>query len=259
MRKWRVIVSLLMLSLFIMPLTAYGCANSPVTSTYEFSDFTHIDIQNAFDAQIVQSATYGVTITSSKSLVDYLSVTKTGDTLTIKLQPNHPFTDFILMRKTLKAKIMMPTLGGITLSGISHCTVKGFKSTNTIELDVSGASSMKLEKIETANANFTVSGASKLEGQATAISLKLDVSGASNAELSGESGDTQLTASGFSKVNLEQFITQTAKVTLSGASEVTVDARKDLSGSLTGASRLFFLNNPTVEVEVFGASTLKHK
>jgi hypothetical protein len=259
MNRWRFFTTLLILSLIVMPLTVYGCTNSPVTNTFEYSDFTRLDIQNAFNAQVIQSATYNVTVTSSKALVDYLSVAKTGDTLTIKLQPNHPFTDFVLMRKTLKVKIMMPVLHSIVLSGASECVIKGFKSTNTLDLDVSGASTMSLDNIEAGNADFLVSGASKLKGKVTATNLKFDISGASKVELDGEGDDIRLAASGSSKVNLQEFVSQTATVTLSGASQVTVDARKHLDGSLSGASSLFFLNNPKVEVEVLGASTVKHK
>ena len=258
MSRWRVVV-LLILSLCIMPLTAYGCTNSPVTNTFKDTDFTRLDIQNAFNAQVIQSATYSITVTSSKALVDYLSVTKNGDTLTIKLQPNHPFTDFVLMRKTLKVKITMPVLNGITLSGASVCVIKGYKSSNTLSLDVSGASTMTLDKIKTGNADFIVSGASKFKGMVTVTNLKFDVSGASKVELDGEGEDLQLAASGASTINMQQFISQTATIRLSGAGQATIDARKRISGSLNGASCLYFLNNPKVEVEVEGASTVKHK
>ena len=259
MSRWHVVTVLVVLSLLLMPLTASGCTDSPVTNTFKYSDFTRLDIQNAFNAQVIQSATYSITVTSSKALVDYVSVVKTGDTLTIKLQPNHPFTDFVLMRKTLKVKIMMPTLNGITLSGASICVIKGFKSANTLSLDVSGASTMTLDNIKTGSADFIVSGASKYSGMVTVSDLKFDVSGASNVDLDGESEDLELAASGASRVNMQQFVSQTATVKLEGASQVTIDARKRIGGSLTGASCLYFLNNPKVEVEVQGASTVKHK
>ncbi len=259
MSKWRIITTILAVSIFIMPLTTYGCSNSPVTNTFEFTDFTRLDIQTAYNVQVIQAATYSISITSSKALVDYLSVTKTEDTLTIKLQPHHQFTDFLLMRKTLKVKIMMPAIHSIDLSGVSVCSVKGFKSTKNLNLNISGASSMTLDNIETGNTNIIVSGASRLEGKVKAENLEFDISGASKVELDGEAEDIKLVSSGASNVNLQEFTSQTATVMLSGASRATVDVRKLLNGSLTGASSLFFLNNPEVEVEVQGASTVKHK
>jgi len=137
--------------------------------------------------------------------------------------------------------------------------MKGYKSSNTLNLDVSGASTMTLDNIKTGNADFIVSGASKFKGMVTAADLKLEVSGACKVELDGEGEDLQLAASGASMVNMQQFVSQTATVRLSGAGQAIVDARKRIGGSLNGASCLYFLNNPKVEVEVLGASTVKHK
>lgn len=259
MKKLNIFTAFLLVSLVCMPLAIYGCSNSPVTHTYEYNDFTCLDIQNAFNIQVIQSATFGITITSSKALEDYVTVAKTGDTLVLKLQPNHLFTDFVLMRKTLKVKIMMPVLHSIALSGACEGTVKGFKSTESLNLDISGASTMTMDNIETGKAQIAVSGASRLKGKVIATSLDFEVSGASKVELDGESEELQLKASGASKVNMQEFICQTARAELEGASEVTVDVKKQLSGSLSGASCLYFFNNPKVTVEVTGASTLKHK
>jgi len=261
MSSRRILSALLVLSLIIItPLTVFGCVNSPTNNTYEFSDFNRLDIQNAFNAQIIQAATFSVTVTSNKALVDYLSVTKTGDILVVKLHPNHPFTDFVLMRKTLKVRITMPALRGLSVSGASVCNVKGFESANALDLDVSGASTVNLDGIEIGGGDFGVSGASELKGKVTAANLKFDISGASQVELNGTGKDIQLSATGSSKANLEQFINQTASVTLSGACQATVDTREHLDFSLSGASRFYFLSNPSMgKMEVQGASTVKHK
>ena len=260
MKKWRVFTALLIVIVMAMPLVAYGCSDRSVTSPYDFSDFTRLDIENAFDVQVIQSGTFGVTITSSKALLDYLSVAKEGETLTIKLSPNHPFTDFVLMRKILKAKVTMPVLRGIALSGACKGVVTGFESANALALNISGASTLKLDGIEIGDADFDVSGASGLNGKLAAANVKFVVSGASHMELDGTADDVQLTASGASKTDLEGFVNQTATVTLSGASQATVDTRQHLDFSLTGASRFFFLSNPiTGKMEVLGASTVKHK
>jgi hypothetical protein len=261
MKKWRVCAALLItFSLISMSLIGSGCSNSSVTNPYDFTGFTRLDIQNAFDVQIIQSGTFGVTITSSKALLDYLSVTQEGETLTIRLHPNHPFTDFVLMKKVLKAKITMPVLRGVALSGACKCIVTGYESTDTLDLDISGASNLKLNGIETGNANLVVSGDSGITGKLTSANVKLDVSGASQVDIDGTGKDVQLMASGASKVNLENFINQTANIILSGSSQTTIDTRERLDFSLSGASSLFFLSNPvTGKTEVLGASTVKHK
>jgi len=260
MKKWRMGVALVIISLIAIPLVGTACSGGSITNPYDLSNFTRLDIQNAFDVQIVQSDTYSVTVTSSESLLDYLSVAQEGETVTIKLHPNHPFTDFVLMKKVLKAKITMPVLRGLTLSGACKCSMTGFKSTSTLDLDVSGASNLKLNSIETGDTNLLISGDSGITGKLTAVNTKFDVSGASRADIDGTGEDVQLTASGASKINLEGFINKTATITLSGSSQTTIDTREHLDFSLSGASSLFFLSNPvTGKTEVLGASTVKHK
>jgi hypothetical protein len=90
--------------------------------------------------------------------------------------------------------------------------------------------------------------------------VTIDVSGASHVVLSGTGKDVKMTGTGASRLDLESFVHKTATVTLSGATQATVDTREHLDFSLSGASRLFFLSNPKMgTMEVLGASTVKHK
>ena len=260
MKRWRPGLALLILLLLLLPLAGSGCSNRSVTNPYDFSNFTRLDIQNAFDVEIIQSGTYSISVTTNEALQDYLFVQKDGDTVTIKLAPNHPFTDFVLMRKTLKARIAMPVLNSLTVSGASHCQVKGFESTNNLDVEVAGASRVTLNNIEAGDVKLAVSGESTISGKLTSVDVDFDISGASQVELTGSGEDVVLTAEGASKINLEFFITQTADITLNGSSQVTTDTRSHLDFSLSGASRLYFLANPNIgKMEVLGASTVKHK
>jgi len=259
MKKWCFLAAFAAF-LMVTPVMAGCSTGQTVDLPQNYSGFTRLDIQNAFDVQVVQSGSFGVTVTCSKSLVDFLSVANDGDTLTLKLHPNQPFTDFALMRKVLKAKISMPALSGITLSGASGCVVSGFESKDPLDLDISGASTLQLNGITIGAADFAVSGASRLSGKVTAADAKFDISGASQVKLAGTAGDVQLVGAGACKIDLEQFVNQTATVTLSGSTQATVDTRQHLDFSLTGASQFFFLSNPvTGKMEVLGAATVKHK
>jgi len=260
MKRWRVWTVLTLVLIIAISLAGYGCTNPSVTNPYEFSDFTRLDIQNAFDVEILQSGTYSISVTTNEALQDYLFVQKNGDTVTIKLAPNHPFTDFVLMRKTLKARIAMPVLNSLKVSGACHCQVKGFESTNNLDINVSGASRVTLNNIEAGDINLVVSGESEISGKLTSVDVDLNVSGASQIELTGFGEDVGLIAEGASKINMEFFVTQTADINLSGSSHVTTDTRSHLDFSLSGASRLYFLANPNIgKMEVLGASTVKHK
>jgi hypothetical protein len=127
-------------------------------------------------------------------------------------------------------------------------------------VDVSGASSLNIDDIEVGNAEFDISGASKVTGSLKASDAKFVVSGASRVDLKGSANNFTLTASGASILSLLEFTVSTANVKLDGASEATIDVKEKLDTVLSGASRLYFHGNPTMgNISVTGASTIKNK
>ena len=231
-----------------------------VTEEKDFTDFSRVDIGGTFEVEIVQSDSFSTTISTDKSFVDYIAVSKEGETLKIYLNPHHNFTDFTMGVKTLKAKITMPALHGIRLSGATKATITGFRSSQDFSLNVSGASSLDLDDIEVGNAEIVISGASKITGSIKAENVDFEVSGASKVELAGSGENTILNASGASQVNLADFILNDANVKLSGASEASINAKGRLDAAVSDASTLYFLGNPTTgDTSVTGASTIKHR
>ena len=58
------------------------------TEEYAFSDFNRIEVSSAFEYEISQSSTYGISITADDNVIEKVQVTKEGDTLKISLDPN---------------------------------------------------------------------------------------------------------------------------------------------------------------------------
>lgn len=241
-----------------------GCTTATpggiVTEEKEFTDFTNVAAEGTFEVEIVQSDLFSTTITTDADFSDYVAVAKEGSTLRIYLNPHHTFTDFTLHAKTFKAKIALPILHGIQLSGASKGTVSGFKSSQNLSLNISGASSLNIANIEVGDAEFKVSGASTVTGNINAGNIQFEVSGASKIELAGSAKSIMLTASGASKTNLDNFPLNNANVNLSGASEATLNIEGRLDAVLSDASTLYFRGNPTMgNISISGASTIKHK
>jgi len=231
-----------------------------ITEEKDVTDFTSIDVEGTFEVEIIRSDSFSTTITADSSYFDYVAVSKEGETLKIYLNPRHTFTDFTLEARDLKAKITMPVLHRLNLSGASNGTVAGFKSSEDFILEVSGASSVDMDDIEVGDIGFTISGASKVSGNVTAGDASFTVSGASKAELGGSGNNILLNASGASTVNLVDFPLNDAVVHLSGASEATLNVKGRMDCILSDAARLYFLGNPTMgNISVTGASTIKHK
>lgn len=207
------------------------------TKNYGLEGFSRVDAANAFQIEIVQAETFSVNVSAYENLFDYVQVRLEGSTLRLYLDPTHLYN---LRDSSLKAKVTMPVLEGIALSGACRRTLNGFKSPKDLAVNLSGAS--------------------QLDGGMDAGNVRMDVSGASRVTLHGNAADATLGASGASQLNLGSFALNNANVTLSGASSGSVNAKSRLDYDLSGASRLSYTGSPTIgKSQATGASSASGK
>ena len=231
-----------------------------LTETIDASNFSNVDIGGPFEATITRSDTFSVTISVQAEFRDYVTATKEGDTLRINLNPRHPFTNFPAEAKTFRAKVTMPALSRLQLSGATKATIADFKSAKDFRLDISGASALSMENIEAGNTEIQAAGASRIAGALKAKDIKADASGASRVNLKGVAESIAINASGASNLNLIDLPLNTASVKLSGASQAILNVKTKMDVALSDASRLDFQGNPTVsEINITGASTIRHR
>jgi len=219
---------------------------------FDYRDFTKIEAGYAFDIEIVKADSYLVRITVDDNLYEYLDVSKRGDTLNIGLKWNNNY-----MNITRKATINLPDLEKLGLSGASKAKVDGFSSSHAADFELSGASNADISSMKAGNANYKLSGASKVSGNIEMADGRFNLSGASSIELEGSANDIDIEASGASHVGLSDFSVVDAEINLSGASNATINASGRLDGDLSGGSRLIYIGNPTLgSISASGGSTI---
>lgn len=258
------IIILMLVPLLLITVVMVGCRGGVIrgsgnleTEIFSYQDFTYVDIGHAFEVEIVQSDSYSINITADDNLFEYIEVLKDGDILEIGLEPI-----ITLWSSTLKAEIMMPELRGVYLSGATKGTVEGFNTTNNLDINVSGASSIDLVDIMTGNVSLEVSGASRAIGVLYSADADFEVSGASSIQLEGSTNDLTADASGASRANLGAYTVDNADVSFSGASSGTVKINPNgvLDVDLSGASRLSYVGEPTMgRINISGASSINQK
>ena len=223
MVKYKMLVVLLLVALMVgctqlgIPITGSG---DVVTQKEDISGFDSLEISSAFKVVVIQGETYSVVIRIDDNLQKYLEVVKQGNTLKIGLKTDRT------VGATEEAEVTMPELTGLDLSGASHVTIAGFKSTASIDVDLEGASYLRGD-IEAGDARF-------------------DVVGASEVTLGGSAGDVDIGASGASTVDLADFPVADASVVADGASTVTVNASGTLDVDAGGAAQVYYLGSPTL-------------
>ncbi len=216
---------------FAPQITGSGTA---VTKDFDLAGFTAVAAGSAFEVEISRADTYSVAVIVNENLVERLDVGVSGDTLRIYLKPG------IARNAVLKAKVTMPALSGLDLSGASRTTVTGFDSNLAL--------------------NSEVSGASTLRGDLTCGNAQFNVSGASKVALRGSAYDLKVKASGASTVDLSNFTSRNTVVNASGASHVSVAASGSLAVEASGASTVRYAGEPTnLKANTSGASSVGQK
>jgi hypothetical protein len=210
-------------------------SGEPITEELEYSDFTTVDVSSAFRCVIIQDSAYKVIISADEKIFDRINVTKTGSTLRIRTEPN------TITASAPTAVIRMPNLAELVLSGASIGTIQGFSSSNSLSIELSGASSLKMEDINVGNMEIQISGASTLTGEGSGNDLISIVSGASNLDLTN-------------------FPVNNSDLSISGASQATVNLDGILDAKVSGASSLYYIGEPTMgNIDISDTSTINKK
>ncbi|MFI3286652.1 MAG: DUF2807 domain-containing protein [Rikenellaceae bacterium] len=127
------------------------------------------------------------------------------------------------------------------------------------DIEASGACNITIVGEAASFDNYTLelSGASEFSGDLAITDLLcIDLSGASNVNLSGEVVRCEAELSGASRLYDTSFLCNTLDVDMSGSSKIQMSVSESISGELSGASTLKYKGTPTVSVETSGVSTV---
>lgn len=239
----RVIVAVLMVAI-LTPGLLVGCqcigadvvgSGKLVTEDFNFSGFTKVEAHNGFQMELTKSSTFSIEITADDNVHEYIEVTKTGETLEIGLEWGRSYRSV-----TLRAKITMPDLYRINLSGGSKASITGFSSSHDFSVNLSGGSGVT--------------------GNITAGDANFDLSGGSQVNLEGTADDLVVSGSGGSQLDLEAFSADNADVHLSGGSRATVNVDGTLDVDLSGGSQVSYVGEPTLgDIDLSGGSRVNRK
>jgi cytoskeletal protein CcmA (bactofilin family) len=277
MKKAIVIIAVVVVALIISNVVLFwggwpkglvGSGNFE-TERYAFANFTEVEISDAFKFEIEQSSSYSIDVTADDNVMEYVRVSQDGQTLKIGLGRDlhiGPVTLKIglgilpnLESVTLRASVTMPQLRNVIISGASRGTITGFNSTDDLAIDVSGASKVTGD-ITAGDAAIDVSGLSMFTGDITAGDVAFHISGASTIQVDGSANDMVADVSGDRHFNLDDFTVNNADVNFSGASSGTINLDGRLDGDLSGASKLWYIGEPTMGIiNTSGAAKVSKK
>jgi hypothetical protein len=229
------------------------------TKEFDISGFTRIHVKFAMELEIVQSEKFSIGITGGDTQVNNIQVVQDGDRITINYNLNL-VSILVAPFSRLHARITLPELRELNITGAARGMVKGFGSRGDFDLYISGASNLEISDMSVNNTKWDLTGASRISGRLDAVAADIRIAGASRIELKGAAQDLAMDASGASHIDLYDFPVHNAKIRLTGASQCIVNLNGKLDSILEGASRLEYQGQPVMgETRVTGASTLKRR
>jgi predicted nucleic acid-binding Zn ribbon protein len=160
------------------PFGAVVGSGNFVTEEKILSDFTIVDVGSGFNVEISNSSSFSVLVTADDNVMEYIEVSKSGDTLKAGIGWGTSFSSV-----TLKIKITMPEINRIELSGGSQGKIEDFSSTNPFVIDLSGGSQLTGQGAA-GNLTIDASGGSKLHFASYSIQdAYIELSGGSEATI----------------------------------------------------------------------------
>lgn len=163
-------------------------------------NFTSIDVSGACDVQVTCGGSTSVQVSGDDNIVPLITTKVEGGTLYISHEGSiNPKTKLVIT-------IATPNLDAVTSSG---------------------ASDIKVEKIN--NSAFAV-----------------DVSGAGSVEAVGNTGTLSIDISGATDVITKELHAKKVKIGVSGASNAEVFATEELSADVSGVGNITYYGNPSV-------------
>ena len=165
-----------------------------ITKEEQFSDFTKVDAGSGFTVEISESSSYNVIVTADDNVIEYIEMSKSGDTLKVGVRWGISFSSV-----TLKIGITMPEINKIELSGGVEGKIEDFTSINQLSIDLSGGS--------------------QLTGQGSTGDLTVDASGGSQLhfrEYSVQDANIELSGGSQATINLDGIL----NADLSGGSQL---------------------------------------
>jgi hypothetical protein len=227
---------------------------TPGNRTYDFTDFTSVEVGYAMKLEVIPANTYKITIKGSESSLKHVTVEKKGDKL--KIGMDRLFLSFI---NSPEVTITMPELLGLYLSGASEGKATGFKTSHDFTLTLSGGSSLEMD-IETGDFKSELSGASELDGRLVVEDADFKMSGASKVTLEGSANSIRIDGSGASEAIMPLFTVNHADIELSGGSEAELTVNGRLDVNLSGASEVIYGGDTTLgNYNLSGSSNLERR
>jgi hypothetical protein len=175
--------------------------------------FRAVEVTGAIDAEIAVGPESHVEITGDDNIVPLITSDVSGDRLDIGTRKS------VRPRVHLIARITMPQLTGLVLTGSGDITAHGVQSDH----------------------------------------LSATLSGSGTIRADGTAHEAQVELTGSGKVALDQLAAERASVSVTGSGDVAVAASRELDVEITGSGDVTYRGDPELKKRITGSGSVKRR
>jgi len=206
-----------------------------VTQTRQVSGFDKISVDYPARVLISQGSAETLKIEAEDNVLPGLKTEVKGNELRIYYTSQNG--KHVNPTKMVVIIITVKDLSTLNFSSAGESTIDGLHS-DSLDVSLDGAGSLKLNDIAVKNLNINMSGAGSTTASGTANTLSLDIGG-------------------FGGFNGKDLQTNSTTVNISGAGSATVKAQENLSATISGAGSVNYYGSPQVTKQVSGVGGVK--
>ena len=198
--------------------------------------FSSIEVENALEVHIRQDSAFSINIETDENLLQYIIIESSGDRLEIRTERNANLDPS--NGNKVKIYVSLPAVKRLKVSGASTIIGEGPISSNELlALDLSGASNAELDF--------------------KAPKVDVEMSGASDLSLRGETKDLTMKGSGASHAECFELLAENTDVEASGASSAEVFGSVKINAHASGASNIKCRGKGVLTKHESGASSVE--
>lgn len=205
-----------------------------IEETREVSGFSKISLSGAGELRIIQGDQESLTIKAEDNLMEMIKTEVKDDTLELSIDQDWFVS--VMPSKTIIFTVYVKDLNGIEISGA------GKVESDAIQTD-------QLDIVSSGFGDITID-------QLTAQTLKLNISGGGNCDLSGEVATQDISIDGAGKFSAEDLKSKEIEIQISGAGDATVWATDTLRVNISGVGHVGYYGDPEIHQSISGAATV---
>lgn len=193
-------------------------SGNQVTQTRDVDPFTAVEVGGAIKLVIKQDSSQQLRIVADDNIQERIDTRVSGNTLSIEMDGNFCETGPVTVYASAK------TFKGVSASGAVEVLSDGKISSDSFELDLSGASKVMLD-LNTGE-------------------MRTDASGSTEVKLKGQARSHKIELSGAGEVNALDFVVGDYQIRTSGSSDLRINALNNLDVESSGSSEISYRGNP---------------